>query len=843
MVEISNKNNNKVVRVSVGGSTGNNPTITPNGDYSSYYSELSKAWAIKMDGMVSREDYSSKYYATQAKANAETTENNLNSVISEHEQITNEITEARENISGDLAGALTDIATARDESVAKVTETKTNSLSEIESAKTEAEQTITTGLNNFNANAKTKSDSLQSQFDSAMTDIQNQQTKSVNAVKTAQSTAETSITNLQTTAESTITSGIADIKTNKEQSMAAIDKNRTDSLSEISTAGTEQISNIKKTGFYMQDDKLYYINADGETKEFVSGGGRELLEIYIDPFCDESENKGRIANGQIIFQSQFKDVTKKLKKRVGWDSENKKATLNTSLVCSEEDWQAIKTASKLGQCGKFVIDDEAGTIRLPLIININGLTDLSNAGLIKSESLPNISGHFILADNVATNSSGSTTVGSNKLQYADGAFSTYTTGTHNTVELNANTLTISQKEQTDGITFNANNSSSTYTYNAPVQQEAVQYPYVICVNTGVEETERPINQYEINNPYSLFDCKFADHKLSNLSWLLSTGDYYSGTTYTAAYNELLSEYNNSSSVSETANGVTYKRTPKGYKIALSDQKDTIDSLYTSTGVAWFYILDQTNTKFILPRTKYGFSGVRNKVGDYITESLPNITGSLSGETAGGFAIWNRAGTGALYNNFSSETINGYQTVTSTITRSSDKNVRLDASKSSSTYKDGAPVQERSTEMYLYFFVGETAQNTNLIDTARIQEQLIEKADINLSNLSTTGKTLSAHLAMPSTKYIDLTLNATGSSYTAPADGWVEAACNSTSNEQAFIEVNTEQGSSTGTRPIGGWGRATIPISKGTTFQVYYGGTSFEIKIFRFIYAVGSEPTA
>lgn len=229
MVEISNKNNNKVVRVSVGGSTGNNPTITPNGDYSYYYSELSKAWAIKMDGMVSREDYSSKYYSTQAKANAETTENNLNSVISEHEQITNEITEAKENISGDLAGALTDIATARDDGVAKVTETKTNSLSEIESAKTEAEQTITTGLNDFNTNAQAKSDSLQTQFDSAMTDITLNKEQSMSAI------------------DENRTTSVEEILANKTSSMSAIDKNRTDSLSEIESAKTSALENITTT--------------------------------------------------------------------------------------------------------------------------------------------------------------------------------------------------------------------------------------------------------------------------------------------------------------------------------------------------------------------------------------------------------------------------------------------------------------------------------------------------------------------------------------------------------------------------------------------------------------------
>ena len=92
--------------------------------------------------------------------------------------------------------------------------------------------------------------------------------------------------------------------------------------------------------------------------------------------------------------------------------------------------------------------------------------------------------------------------------------------------------------------------------------------------------------------------------------------------------------------------------------------------------------------------------------------------------------------------------------------------------------------------------------------------------------------------MPSSKYIDLTLGASGSKYTAPANGWVQAVCNSSSDSPAFIEVNTEYASSTGTRYQGCWGRATIPVTKGRTFDVYYGGAGFEIKTFRFTYAEG-----
>lgn len=629
MVEISNKNNNKVVRVSVGGNTGNNPTIKPNGDYSSYYSELSKAWAIKMNGMVSKEDYSSKYYATQAKANAETTENNLNSVISEHEQITNEITEARENISGDLTGALTDIVNARDESVAKVTETKTNSLSEIESAKSEAEQTITTGLNNFNTNAQAKSDSLQTQFDTSISNIKKQETTSVNAVK--------------------------------------------------------------KTGFYMQDDKLYYINVNGETKEFISGGGRELLEIYIDPFCDESENKGRIANGQIIAQNQFPEATKKLKKRVGWDSENKKATLNTSLVCTEEEWQAIKTASKLSQCGKFVIDDEAGTIRLPAIININGLTDLSKAGLIKDESLPNIKG---------------TAYGSRRIddiQEAEGALYWKELKTDNSRGATTSGNAYSE------MSIDASRSSSTYQDNAPVQQEAIQYPYVICVNTGVEEAEKPINNYQVNNTNSYGDNKYVGNTiLNNLSWSRSTGQENSGTISIGFYNWAVANIGQ----------------PFGAGLIKESSATDITD--------YDLVIDQAKQTFILPT----LNGEENIISTKY--SGMNINGSPYNFIAPANGWLYMSGTAISSNN-------EYVTVYIDKAKTTPIVSRSPLTNSSITYlvpvfKGQEVIIEYTASniskckfIYakgngnLYYYIGDTLQNADLINIARMQEQI---TDIN-----------------------------------------------------------------------------------------------------------------
>nr|DAQ66509.1 MAG TPA: hypothetical protein [Caudoviricetes sp.] len=131
-------------------------------DYSQYYSNLSKDWATKTNGLVNNEDYSSKYYAEKSKDWATNSENNLNSVISQHEQITSEITQAREDISTDLSGALLDIES-----------NKTNSITEINTARDNGVNTVNSALENFDNTVET-----------AQTDITNLKNFSVEEIKT-----------------------------------------------------------------------------------------------------------------------------------------------------------------------------------------------------------------------------------------------------------------------------------------------------------------------------------------------------------------------------------------------------------------------------------------------------------------------------------------------------------------------------------------------------------------------------------------------------------------------------------------------------------------------------------
>lgn len=120
----------------------------------------------------------------------------------------------------------------------------------------------------------------------------------------------------------------------------------------------------------------------------------------------------------------------------------------------------------------------------------------------------------------------------------------------------------------------------------------------------------------MDNGFNLFDTKWGDHIQNDISWLCSDMfSWHSGEVYTAAYNELQTEYDNKDAVEENKNAITFRRTPKGYKIVTPDQEAAVSAAYSETGIAWYYIIDIQNKRFKLPRIKKEFAGLQNAAGN------------------------------------------------------------------------------------------------------------------------------------------------------------------------------------------------------------------------------------
>lgn len=88
---------------------------------------------------------------------------------------------------------------------------------------------------------------------------------------------------------------------------------------------------------------------------------------------------------------------------------------------------------------------------------------------------------------------------------------------------------------------------------------------------------------------------------------------------------------------------------------------------------------------------------------------------------------------------------------------------------------------------------------------------------------------------PSTRYIDLTLGASGSTYTAPANGWVTIVMGSSTQVNIHVNVDGPNLSSLNEGSEAKSRGNFVPVKKGDLFSIYYAGTS---DIFRFIYDEG-----
>lgn len=95
-----------------------------------------------------------------------------------------------------------------------------------------------------------------------------------------------------------------------------------------------------------------------------------------------------------------------------------------------------------------------------------------------------------------------------------------------------------------------------------------------------------------------------------------------------------------------------------------------------------------------------------------------------------------------------------------------------------------------------------------------------------------------HQSFPSTIYINLPLGASGTSYTAPADGWVNVVTNTSTANQGWVSVDVDTIYTCGLDiDREGIGKVFVPVSKGSTFVVTFGNTT--LNRIRFIYANGA----
>lgn len=464
--------------------------------------------------------------------------------------------------------------------------------------------------------------------------------------------------------------------------------------------------------------------------------------IGISPFpIDETKGLQRLLNGQIIIQEQFKEFTKWLKNML---------LLYSNAACTEEEWQATVTLSTYGQCGKFVVDDEAGTIRLPRITGIiQGLTDFAGLGSLVEAGLPTLT----------TNSTGAHThtrgtmditgtftgipTGSNDNYSVSGVFTaggkaeTSSNGVYNNATGNKRAITFTASRNWTGST--SSNGAHTHTIAGTtdtVQPETICYPYYIQVATGMEETIDMTREMELNNPFFFGYYQYFEIAPNNTSWLKSEAQWNNKEVYPDYYDWVLINVNN---------GIA------NFKLST----DTYDD--------YSWVINTADETFRLPiktkNTPFKVTGAKTTLSMGAVSVKGNGNGlGLVGADRNGATIIHMMGAEdqdpgnceqVILTSSTSPAAVGSSS--SRYTTSNDNSVNIigvttDATKSgltgsvSGTATTSVTTSD-NTNVSLYFYVGETVQNANLVNVGRIEETLAKKLDISTVRYDSSTSTL------------------------------------------------------------------------------------------------------
>ena len=129
-IKVSASTSSKAVRVNVSAPTSQG-AVTLSQDTSAYNANLAQQWAVS-ENIVLGQDYSSKYYANQAKESASSAEAFESTIRDVYNGFLGETTEAIENVQGARDEAIANIETSRADAVDSINSTKTTILSDIE---------------------------------------------------------------------------------------------------------------------------------------------------------------------------------------------------------------------------------------------------------------------------------------------------------------------------------------------------------------------------------------------------------------------------------------------------------------------------------------------------------------------------------------------------------------------------------------------------------------------------------------------------------------------------------------------------------------------------------------
>ena len=503
----------------------------------------------------------------------------------------------------------------------------------------------------------------------------------------------------------------------------------------------------------LSKDKYYELLKEGKIveNEFYitndsfkdNAGGLDVLDIGQSLYVDESQGLRRYLNGSWV------DINRNT--QLFYERLMKAASLNPELICSEDEWNALENASPFGQVGKFVVDTIKGRVRLPKVVYVCGTLDLGKLGeldsqrVLVSRKVPTETdkswynwysdgwleqGNYIEHASSATGSDQqfdiilfkpykdrsyniffSSGVGGSGWQYANGAmagaggsamWSSWQYPERFHMCMPNGTSSVYCFWRTEGYA----NKPTKADFNLPEGSGITKYPYYIQIATGLETVLNISDQLQVNSPYALGESKYSPIQLNNASWLHYSIKNNSRSLYPSYYDMLLRIYQGE----ETINGITVKHvsdttaTRYDHTIDTANQTFNLPSLNGSEDVASTvlsdiipYAIDVSGTYYTAPYNGWFYLNFPYEENKYI--DMYNLTTNQGMvQTPASSGNWVRA---TIWCNAGDLVGIWYSTT--------------------STTDIVFNFQIASKPGHLYYYVGETTKNADILNAGKITD--------------------------------------------------------------------------------------------------------------------------
>ena len=740
---------NKITVTSMG--TTANVNATP--DSARYYSDKSKEWAIS-NRIVDNIDYSSKYYANESKKQADISTAKTTEVIASGNTAVSNIESARDNAIIDITNqenlSVDNVNTAGATQVSSVNTAGITQVANVNSAGTTqinlAKEQVTLATNQANiateqatiATNKTNEvvasgnealSNIGTAKTGAITDITDLKNTSITSIDTAKSEALTEIETLHSSSVTDITdlknTSVSNITTAKNNAITTITKQETTSKNNVIATGNEQVERVNLTG--VDNRTPIFSKSEIGTNEGVYQNVYDLKHSTFDlskftvvgspTITDDGVASGFSNNDYVTSKYNLEDgkiYTFVVEGIGGIPRTDRGSYIFTAFYGNTSGDNNLR----------LIAGAKTGIVRFALGVTSTDISTkfaISNGVKYKIEVKTDFK-TFVTFTDLLTGYTLTKTGYSVTNQTYGKMVITYGTKlgvaplTNGSINLKSFSITADGKEVFSG------NKTGIDVIND------VEIPYTLS-KTGskivdVAYRDRVIDLYEqegqagyytideenknftlpmgeiygmiegkadkdmLNNPYSLFDSKYSDHELNNLSWLKSAGQWNAKAVYPTAYDKLLKVYNGT----ETVEGLSVK-------------------LSTETYTDYDFVLNTADETFRLPLKTKLASG-KAVVGN----------GSALGFTQGDKIRTFIGGSGSYFNFIVGS--DNYGQIGQTASDANGWVANQMIGLSSDQTKSGIELSDSG--LYLYYYVGETVQNANLIDAGRIGEQLADK---------------------------------------------------------------------------------------------------------------------